>query len=429
MKQYRQFIFEDYRFDPTAKKIELDYSLDGEVKFTESYALQFDFVELNEAAVDRAVFALWIMAGVSYYKAALPDEIVVKKGGLSEKQADFFSKTYRLGLGEFFYRNQLPVKDIRFPYGKHDESVSVDGLKGSLVPVGGGKDSIVSVELMRKVAASITTWRVGQNELVKPLLEVMQTEHFDVARTISSNLIELNGQGAYNGHVPITAILSCLAVVCALLSGRQDVAFSNEWSAGEGNVEYQGVQINHQYSKTLEFERDFQEYLANFVTPSVRYFSVLRPLSELRISEIFCSKYMGKYAGTFSSCNRNFKQGNEHPFTWCGECPKCAFVFLVFSPFVPKAKLIDLFGGRNLFESSQLAQTYQELLGLTGHKPFECVGEIQECRQAVVMARTTGEYGQLEQWQFEDPKLDYTIWQPALIPVDIEDRLKQALDD
>jgi UDP-N-acetyl-alpha-D-muramoyl-L-alanyl-L-glutamate epimerase len=421
--KYRKFIFDHYSFDPKTRLIQLHYSFDDEIKFVETFKLDFEFSsDYNRGVLDRALFGLFMMAGVSYYKAGLPESIEIRHGKLAKNQADFFTKTYRLGLGEFAYINQLPLVAPVFPVTASTESDSreIQGLEGSLVAIGGGKDSLVTIELLRSASKEVSTWMVNHSDQLEPLLDKVSVPHLAITRQLSPELLKLNQEGAYNGHIPVSAILNFVGVICSILTGRANVVLSNEWSAGEGNAEHQGVVVNHQYSKGFEYERDFADYVKNWVTPSVQVFSLLRPLSELKIAEIFCKRYLDKYEGLFSSCNRNFHLFDHASLFWCGECPKCAFVYLIFAPFVPKQRLVQLFGGKSLFESEKLVPTYEELLGLVGHKPFECVGEIMECRQAVVMARATGQYSELDRYKFDDPKFDYKQMHEDNIPLEFK---------
>lgn len=418
--RYQTFVFKQYEFDRAAKQLTLRYGFDDAIEFVDTYHFGFEFAaDIDLEALDRACFGLFMMAGISYYKAFLPPTIVIQQGSLTAEQAEFFGTTYRSGLGELYVRNQLiPPHQIVFPADRASapDVQPVEGLAGVLLPLGGGKDSLVSAELLRAANIPFSTWTVNHSQLLQPLIHQVGSPHLPVERWFDPQLFALNDAGAYNGHVPVSAIFAFAAVVTALLAGKQDIVLSNEASAGEMNLDYHGLEVNHQYSKTLAFERDFQHYVASGITPSVRYFSFLRPLSELYIAELFCTRWFEKYHDTFMSCNRSFRHYDHPRLEWCGECPKCAFVFLVFAPFVPKAKLIDLFGGRNLFESPKLETTYRELLGIQGHKPFDCVGEVRECRQAVQMALATGEYPELERFVFPPFNYDYHRLQPDVMP-------------
>jgi hypothetical protein len=434
MPAYQRFSFVDYRFDAAQQQLELHYGLDGgsaeALHFTETYRFPFKYVDYDPAALEAACFGLFMMAGISYYKTYLPPQIEIRKGQLTAAQAEFFEQVYRQGLGELYAVNQiLPPERIGFPVaeGAAAGSPAETPTDGVLLPLGGGKDSLVSVELLRAAKIDFATWTMAHSDLLEPLIQRIAAPHLAAERVLDPQLAQLNRAGAHNGHVPFSAILAFAATISAILAGRRDLVLSNEASAGEANLEYHGLQANHQYSKTLEFERLFQDYLATQITPSVRYFSLLRPVSELRIAELFCNRWLGKYQGVFTSCNRNFKQGNTNPLKWCGECPKCAFVFLIFAPFLPKANLTGLFGGQNLFTKPDLEPTYRELLGIQGHKPFDCVGEIRECREAVVMARATGEYPELDRFEFPAFSYDYKKLGEHAMPQSYNDILLEHL--
>jgi hypothetical protein len=160
------------------------------------------------------------------------------------------------------------------------------------------------------------------------------------------------------------------------MSGCNAVAMSNEHSASAANLALDGVEINHQYSKSFEFEQDFARYVESFISPSINYFSLLRPLSEIEIARRFAK--FPEYFDIFRSCNTAFRQAREERGRhWCCNCPKCRFVFLALSPFVAKADLIEIFGG-NLLDDGTQGDGFAELCGLRANKPFECVGEISE---------------------------------------------------
>jgi hypothetical protein len=325
--KYSQFIFESYHFDPETGALKLHYSLDGQLMFLETYHFDFDFVGYDKAILDRALQSLFFMAGVSYFKTFVPPEIIVKAGELDQSTAAFFSKTYQRGLGEFWYINGLdPRTQVTFPTTTNEVPPlsSQEKLNGMLIAVGGGKDSLVTIEMLRG-QNDITTWSLGHRPQLTPLVDKIGSPHAWVERTWDRQLLELNSQGALNGHIPISGIFACVGVIVAILTGKRDVVMSNEQSANDPNLHYQGVAVNHQYSKSQEFEKDFQDHLEHNFGDLVRYYSFLRPLSEVRISEIFARKGFDTYKSTFSSCNRAFVHSSDH-MSWCGECPKCAFV-------------------------------------------------------------------------------------------------------
>lgn len=418
---YSQFIFDDYNFDVASKTLSLKYRIDNTLSFTETYRFNFDFTEHSQEALDRAFQVLFFVAGVSYYKTYLPSQIVINKGQVSDSLAGFLSRTYQKGLGEFFYKNNLDVQTpVNFPANYPAlPSLQVDE-EGLLIGLGGGKDSLVSVEFLRS-QPKIATWSLNHESQLEPLAQSVGLTHFWVERNWDKQLLELNKQGALNGHVPISAIFAAVGTIVAILSGYKDMVVSNESSASEPNIVIDGTPINHQYSKSLEFEKDFQNLLMQNFGQGLRYYSLLRPFSELRIAEFFASLGFQKYRGVFSSCNRAFTHDQSH-ISWCGECAKCAFTFLVLTPFVARAQLESLWGGKNLLLTPELEPTYRQLLGIEGDKPFDCVGEVKESRAAMRLAQQI--YPELVKYQFDIPvSYDYRAWSDHSMPPEIFDIL------
>jgi UDP-N-acetyl-alpha-D-muramoyl-L-alanyl-L-glutamate epimerase len=424
---YERFIFEKYKFIPQEKTLLLSYSLDKKISFQEKITFDFDFGNYNTEALDKAFFGVFVMCGISYFKAYIPQKIKFKTGGLTENQKRFFEKIYTYGLGEFFYRNEIdPNGKINFvtQEGLTNEGININNLTGSLVPIGGGKDSITTAEILKKNNEDFETWTVGNYPFFAPMIEKIGKNHLQVQRAIDSQLFTLNDEGALNGHVPISAILAFLGVASAILRGKKNVILSNENSANEPTLEFNGTPINHQYSKSLEFEADFQNYVHENISPDVNYFSFLRPLSELKIAEMFCKNFLEKYEKDFSSCNTNFRiTDGVSQWRWCQKCPKCAFVFILFAPFVEREKLIEIFGG-NLFANKELYSTFAELLGQTESKPFECVGEIEEVKRAFQLAKETGNWPELEDFSAETTEYNEHFWNQNLMPSHFENILK-----
>lgn len=425
MSKYQKFIFKSYTFDTDSKILTFTYAYDDALTFTETFRFDFEHASYDESALDRACQLLFFMAGVSYYKAYLAPTIQVDSGTIDKNLAIFLSKTYHKGLGEFFYVNGMdPQTPIIFPVttNKTLNKLSVKG-SGKLIGLGGGKDSLVTVELLR-FYPDISTWSLGHKEQLQPLVDRIALPHYWIEREWDKQLIQINDTDGYNGHVPISAILACVGTVTSILSGKQDVIVSNEHSANEETLEYRGSSINHQYSKSSEFEQDYQKILEQQFGESIRYYSLLRPFSELRICEMF-AKNFDKYADVFSSCNRAFTHTSDTIF-WCGQCPKCAFVFLALTPFVAREKLEKLFEG-NVLSDKSMAPTYHQLLGTSGDKPLECVGEIKESRSAMRLAQSI--YPELNQeFTFEIPDdYDWRTLASNEIPADIYDILQSSL--
>ncbi|MFO0920411.1 MAG: hypothetical protein U0451_01945 [Candidatus Saccharimonadales bacterium] len=429
MSKYSSFCFDTYNFDVNSKTLTLNYSYENGLVFTETYKFDFEFTNYSNEALDRALQLLFLIAGVSYFKIFLAPNIVVKSININGQTADFLNKTYQRGLGEFFYVNKLePNYSISFPVDTEFSLnvLSIDGT-GSLIGLGGGKDSLVTTELF-KDQPDTYTWSLGHKSQLQPLVEATNIPHLYVERDWDKQLLDLKDDPkAYNGHIPISAIFAAVGVVVAILSGKRDVIVSNESSASEPNLNYHGIEINHQYSKSLEFEQDFQKILSASFGDDIRYFSALRPLSEVYIAEIFSKIAFDKYKDIFSSCNRAFTSKSNHIF-WCGECSKCAFTFLALSPYIDTHTLEELFGGKNLLLDMELESIYNQLLGIEGNKPLECVGEIKESRAAMQLAKA--KYPELSKYEFELPEnYNYKTLSQHSMPASIFELLKHFIRD
>jgi hypothetical protein len=358
----------------------------------------------------------------------LAPEIEIRDLQIDKKLADFLDRTYQKGLGEFFYLNKLsPLFPINFPsFESSVETLEVSNNGGKLIGIGGGKDSLVSVELL-KDEDYVATWSLNHRSQLEPLINKIGLKHFWVERQLDPQILTLNKQDAMNGHIPISAIFSSVGLVVTILSGYRDNVVSNESSASEPNLIYEGVPINHQYSKSLEYEKDFQTVLNSYYGSSLRYYSLLRPLSELRIAEIFSKIGFSKYKDVFSSCNRAFTH-DQHSLFWCGVCAKCAFIFLALTPFIDRQLLEELWHGKNLLIDPGLESTYKQLLGIEGDKPLDCVGEVKEARAAMKLAQAL--YPELDKYSFELPEdYDFRAWSENSMPEDAFNVLKEKLKD
>ncbi|HEX7341848.1 MAG TPA: UDP-N-acetyl-alpha-D-muramoyl-L-alanyl-L-glutamate epimerase [Rhodanobacteraceae bacterium] len=336
-------------------------------------------------AFAAALALLHRIAGVSYYKAGVPARIEVADGPLDDVEADFLDALYFHGLAEFAYRNGLDLEGrIRFPRGGEAPAPAPAlGLpQSTLLPVGGGKDSIVAIEAVKRAGGTASVVWVGHSPLIAACAERTGLPMLNIGRELSPLLFDYNRMGAYNGHIPVTAINSAILVLAALLYGHDTIAFANERSASAATLEYEGRKVNHQWSKSLDFERALGDCLHARVASDLDYCSLLRPFSELAVTAAF-ARLGGVYTDVFSSCNRNFRiLGPKPADRWCGQCPKCHFVFLALAPFLPKPKLLSIFG-RNLLDDESLAGGFDALMEYHDHKPFECVGEGAEARAAM----------------------------------------------
>ncbi len=382
-----QFTFKQWQFKVSDRCLKLNYHDSRFGDFTEQYV----FSEFNvehyfkyKQSIELAFDLLHWMAGVSYYKTQLADTLVFQGTEPNVQVAKWLQSTWQSGLAELAYENGLSWLDkIQFPEADNNHSVQQVSLAPrSLVAIGGGKDSLVSIDFLLQNNEPMTLFMVGQSPFIQSVAMQIPRPLIQVKRQVDPRLMQANKKGAYNGHVPITAINATVAVITALLCDYDAIVFSNERSANVGNVKMDGgYEANHQYSKSLVFEQALQQVIAQNITPKLHCFSLLRPFSELAIVKRFAQ--LPQYFSYFSSCNRNFHLSGSQNISghWCRKCPKCAFVFLSLAMFLDKEQVIKIFGG-NLLTDQSLVALMSELLGLKGNKPFECVGEVNEARMA-----------------------------------------------
>ena len=345
-------------------------------------------------AVQRALRLLHLIAGVSYYKAGVPEQVRIDSYTIDVATAALVETVYLNGLGEFAYRNGLNLRGrFRLPVEGEAFAAPTLGLREhALVAIGGGKDSLVSIEALRSLGIEETVTWIGGSQLIRACAERTGLPILNIGRTLAPELFELNRQGAWNGHIPVTAVNSAIMVLAALLQGVDQVVFSNERSASYGSQIPGTGEVNHQWSKGWAFEQAFGEHLEQHVAADLHYYSLLRPLSELAVARQFAKSDF--YDAHFSSCNRNFHILGERPVNrWCGVCPKCHFVFLALAPFMPKTRLVRIFG-RNLLDDIEQAGGFDALLEFQDHKPFECVGEGRESRAAMATLATRPEWNE-----------------------------------
>lgn len=374
------FRIESPSFDPATGEARFPYVL-NDLHFTEVLTLPAgaDVAAAASPAFHKLLGLTALVLGVSYFKLRAPFAIEAPAIPLTAAERAFVIDVYENGMGEFYARNQLSrfgKLTLTAPEDAVARKPAITLPERTLLPIGGGKDSLVSVDLLTHTGQAFTPFAVNPKGPIVTSVDAIGTPPLYVTRKLDAEMIRLGQvEGYYNGHVPSTAINSMIAALCALLFGYDQIVLSNERSASEGNVMFDGRETNHQYSKSLGFELLIADTLGNATGGALKYFSLLRPYSEARIASLFTKER--KFDAVFSSCNRNFRlNGNDGPL-WCGECPKCHFVFLIFAPFMAKDRMLRIFG-KNLLNEPANEQSFRELAGLTGQKPWECVGEILE---------------------------------------------------
>ena len=335
---------------------------------------------------EQLAFSLGMAELVSYWKCACCPTVEIRCGGLSEWQKNWWKKLYWNGLGEFFYRNGIDTSFETFMTITAPEPLPKPNLTrklfGTLVPVGGGKDSVVTLELLKSAGEPITPYIINARGATLGCVKTAGIAPESAAtprRAIDKTLLERNAAGWLNGHTPFSAVVAFSALFFGYVKGARYIALSNESSANESYVE--GAAINHQYSKSTEFERDFREYcLRSFgeFGEIPEYFSLLRPLSEWQIAREFV-KYP-QYFTVFQSCNLGSKTD-----AWCCNCAKCLYVYILLAAFLDDAELHKIFGC-DMLEKTELTEEFDGLVLDGEDKPFECVGTKNEVRLSLQMA-------------------------------------------
>jgi hypothetical protein len=369
------------------------YELDGRT-FLET--VTFEGVKSLEAPAVVALAQLWyLIAGLSYYKAGAARRIDVGTTPLGTQGRRLLKAALSDGLGEFAYRNQIPLSDVTI-----EGREGVDAFEPFvdtnrvLTPFGGGIDSVVTVEKLRQHVDQTLFVVSPATGRFAPLEATAAATGIDVvraSRALDPQIVR-GDESFFNGHVPVTTMVTLLAAVAAVASGRGGVALSNEHSSSVANLRWYNSDINHQWSKSWNAENLIASAIGERVGDELVVASYLRDRSELWVAQVFSE--LAQYHHVFRSCNRAFAQApGERADQWCGECDKCLFVNLVLAPFLSRTALWSIFASEPLSNSAREAQL-RTLVGLgDDHKPFECVGDPDESAVALT------EVSRLEEWR------------------------------
>lgn len=390
--KYDTFIFDSFIVEWNDDGLKITYRyLISEYVFTPVVTINKKDItneNIDKEFLNYLIFNFGIINAINYYKLTCSPKMKINCGYLDNIQKEFFKKLFYNGLGELLYTNNLNIDyedflDIETIDKKYEFNI-FDTFNGNLIPVGGGKDSIVTLELLKneKVKNKCFLYKRDIYPTDMASLNTIYTagyENFDILSfnvTLDPLMLELNKKGFYNGHVPFSSCLAFAAYIMAYLNNKKYIVLSNEASANEGNVK--NSNINHQYSKSFEFEKDFRGYTEKYFTKYIEYFSLLRCWNEFQIVKEFV-KYP-KYFSVFRSCNRGSKNN-----TWCSDCSKCLYVYIMLYPFLDKKVLIDIFG-KDMLNELKYKEIFLGLISDNYDKPFECVGTKEEINYALKLS-------------------------------------------
>ena len=391
-EEYDFFRFQryDYTLEKDSLYVKFYFSLNDEYFFTPSFEIAkrkfYDFNNLGNNQLDTILFNIGMIELISYWKLACPKKVYITPFRLSEEQIKWWKKLYFNGLGEFFYLNGIKENVDDFMEIICESDISLNKINiplsdATLVPVGGGKDSVVTLELLKNklpVIPLIINPRGATNECVK-VSGFSDEQVAVIKRTLDSTMLRMNNEGFLNGHTPFSAMLAFYTLLIGFATNSKYIALSNESSANEPTVP--DSEINHQYSKSIAFENDFRDYVNKYISSDIEYFSFLRPLNEIQIASLFSRNK--DYYKVFKSCNAGSKTDS-----WCGKCPKCLFTYLIMSPFISQEDLINIFG-KDLLNDNDLQPILKQLKGEADVKPFECVGTIEEVNACLNFSQQT----------------------------------------
>lgn len=392
MTQPYRFRYDGYAIDKAASVVDFRYATRDHT-FTERFAFEKGG-DWDDPAVLAAVRILYLLAGVSYYKTSAADVIDLGALATTSAERDFLRSFYVNGLGEFAYRNGIDLRSLRIEGPDADASATATATYEPepgrpLIPFGGGIDSIVTVESLRRehpaAALCVVSPPGSRFAAIEDAAAVTELPVTRIERTLDPLVRRSAELGLLNGHVPVTAIITAAVLVAAVLERRDAVVLSNEWSASVPTLVSDGTPVNHQWSKGAEFESALGELVRSTLGPDVEVFSYLRPRSELWVAAQFAG--LAGYHPVFRSCNRAFHQNAADRLDqWCGRCDKCCFVDLVLAPFMARVDLETVFDGREPLQEEANEERFRTLLALgDGAKPFECVGDTDECRSALAL--------------------------------------------
>lgn len=390
MEKFDAFYFESYDFDYENLIAKFYYSFDSKEFFTEEIDFSNSNIkirsDLNSSIVENFLFSIHIALWISYYKAFPTKKLYIKSWYLSKDQIKFWKKFYKNWLWEFLYTNKISP-DWLFDFENKLSEKNIDPSildfnqsEKSLIPLWWGKDSLVSIDMYEKSDFLYDLYVFWKTDPIKQnCADILWKEILLTKRKISDNLIKLNNQWYYNWHVPITWIIAFVMLLEAYLYDYKYLVLSNEKSANVWNTIWNWFEINHQWSKSLDFEKDFNSYIRNNLSSNICYFSLLRGFYEYNIAKYFTNN-CSRFFWIFSSCNNNFKIDEDKRLKntfWCNSCPKCAFSFVILRPFLNTKQVFDIFWEDLLFKND-LENTFLELLWIDWIKPFECVWELEE---------------------------------------------------
>lgn len=385
-EEFPFFAFEKQEFSLDAKGISIrfTFNLSDQYKFYPTLHIPRKTLFLPDKDIQERlplfVFNLGMIELISYWKTAASPRVIIRPASLLPEQVAWWKELYFHGLGEYLWLNSIDInKDalmsIEVASKECFTAMSFPLSDELIIPVGGGKDSAVTLNLLHHYPGAAPLIMNPRPASIRSanVAGFHENDIIEVQRSIDPKLIELNSKGFLNGHTPFSALLGFVTLLVSGITGKRFIALSNEASASEPTIP--GTNINHQYSKSIDFETSFRRYIHRWIHPEMEYFSFLRPLNELQIAALFSQS--DAFHPVFRSCNAGSKTDE-----WCGKCSKCLFTAIILAPFLTEQKLFAIFG-KDMLNDISLTGFFDQLTGIAPEKPFDCVGTVNEVNAAV----------------------------------------------
>ena len=385
-EQNNKFVYRSYEIVQNSSSILLSFKYDlieskETTTFNHKLELNIDTKDIDLNNLDNIVFHIGLIEAINYWKIATPQDFYIECGYISVLQLEWFKKLYYNGLGEFLYINKISITQDQFvnfivdEQNRHFDYIKRETKINNIIPIGGGKDSLVTYELLKDIFPDSYMFSINPIKASRTILDKHPNNSIILSRKLDKKILEFNAKGYLNGHIPFSSIVAFISVWIGLIYKTKYIVLSNESSASEENIVFNDLKINHQYSKSFEFENDFRDYISKYITKDVEYFSFLRALDELTIAKLFTRTK--KYFPIFLSCNVGGRQNR-----WCAKCPKCMFTYIMLCNYIDDEELIKIFGS-NMLDDKELVEIFEKLYKSEEVKPFECVGTYDEVNYAL----------------------------------------------
>ncbi|RMH43686.1 MAG: hypothetical protein D6689_04370 [Deltaproteobacteria bacterium] len=386
-------------------QLAMAFSADGLAFHTTTWYEGVDLGDLERRFGARYLHKVYFhIAAFELLKLVSLRPAVADLGPFRALHTDAFELLWRRVLdgvwGQWRYENDAP--DYRGPalastpvppHHVPEPAATVAGDVDVLAFVGGGKDSLVAAKLLERGGVRYASLAYAhdsygaaapQHALIDALVDrcAPARRHRLWIRDdfVGSPVARLTGHArTVTAAETPTSIFA--AVPLALAHGYRWLALAHEASANEPNLVWDatGEPINHQWGKSYDAQRLVDAYLASELVADLRYVSPLQPVHDPVVFYLL-NRDRDAVAATHS-CNITKP--------WCWRCAKCAYVWLGYMAYLPRAAVEPLLAVP-ILSSPATRPAFRQLMGLAERTPFECVGTAGETHLALALARARG---------------------------------------